>query len=95
MLTRKQKWRKCPSQFLLNKYKNTEKLLSESNKSREKIYEENSIKFSNLVKVILIPSRMEYENVNLDKQLWYKDDDYIRFKNDYFQEVRKSKYNTL
>ena len=38
---------------------------------------------------------MEYENVNLDKQLWYKDDDYIRFKNDYFQEVRKSKYNTL
>ena len=94
MLTRKQKWRKCPSYSIQKKIEKSN-MLDDKVRSYEQIHKENSIKFSNLVKVVLIPSRIEYEKVDLDKKLWYKDDDYLRFQNDYFKEIKKSKYSTL
>lgn len=93
MLTRKQKWRKCKSYEILKKY---EYFKEEQNSIpiSEKL-KKNYLKFSEIVKVILIPAREEYINNNLDEKLWYSQDDYVNFKSSYLDDIRKSKYNTL
>lgn len=58
----------------------------------EKVLMKNSRKkcqWEDIVNVILIPSRKEYYDVGLDSILWWKDDDYIDFKNEFSFELCK------
>jgi hypothetical protein len=49
-------------------------------------------KFNTKVNVILIPSRNEYINNNLNSLLWWEKDDYIFFREEYKQELLKNAY---
>ena len=37
----------------------------------------------------------EYKKNNIDKDIWYKPEDYTRFSSEYRNELRKSKYNSI
>lgn len=94
MLTRKQKWRKCRSYEMLKKHNLQDENISIPISDNDK-YKKNYIKFADIVKVILIPTREEYIINSLDNNLWYTQEDYIIFKSNYLDDVRKSKYNTI
>lgn len=49
-------------------------------------------KFNTKVNVILIPSRDEYISNNLNSLLWWEEDDYIFFREEYKQELLKNAY---
>ena len=53
------------------------------------------LKFNCNIRVILIPMISEYKHNNIDKDLWYKSDDYDRFSSEYRDEMYKAKYNSI
>ena len=45
------------------------------------------VTFSNINNIILIPSNNDYREYNLIYELWYSEKDYIKFKNDFLNEI--------
>lgn len=96
LLTRKQLWRKAFSNVSYEEYyKKDYKEYDETSMFRS----DKSVSFDSFVKVVLIPGIKEYKNINLDKKLWYSQDDYFGFINDKIKEDRinqeKLKYSSL
>mgnify|MGYP003336627983 CR=1 FL=1 len=54
------------------------------------------VNFQKEVRVILIPQLAEYEKAGLTENLWYSQDDYFNFHNEYEKYVQNNnKYNTI
>ena len=73
--------------------------MSNSKKLERKFNKENNIKdrvsFSGVVKVVLIPILKDYQEAKLDCKLWYSRDDFFLFQEEYRNELRKGKYNSI
>jgi hypothetical protein len=52
-----------------------------------KYFKLKKVTFSNINNIILIPSNNDYKEYNLIYELWYSEKDYIKFKNDFFNEI--------
>ena len=48
---------------------------------------EKKVTFSTIIRVILIPSRSEYFESFLDTLVWWKEEDYIEFKQNFLLEL--------
>jgi len=103
MLTRKQLWRKCLKMKKINEINNETdeakfskiKFLDNQEDDTYKIfYDKRHVEFKQEVKVVLIPERIEFKNASLTETLWYKDTDYIEFRQNYCNELKK-KYNSI
>lgn len=42
--------------------------------------QKRKVRFAKVVAVVLIPTRKEYEEIKLNQELWWSDDDYFQFK---------------
>lgn len=78
----------------LNKHK-----LIENAKRLEKKYKElqshKRVKFNSVVSVVLIPVLQEYKEAQINTKIWYSRDDYCLFINEYKEDIRKGKYNSI
>ena len=100
VLTRKQLWRKTFSNIVLsNKNKEYYSVYDKEDDEALMFRNDKSVSFDSFVKVILIPEVKEYKQIDLDKKLWYSQDDYFGFIHDKINEDKinqqKSKYNSL
>ena len=66
----------------------SEDLVNYGEKQRATVIEERKVSFNTVVRVILIPSRAEYESADLTVSLWWDDFDYAGFKACAFKELR-------
>lgn len=63
-----------------------------STKIKEK---KKGVEFADIVKVVLIPIIKDYKDAKLDNDIWYSKDDYFLFQQQYREELKKSKYNSI
>jgi hypothetical protein len=70
---------------LLNKSASADSGLFFRSSSRE--IPKKKVRFSNVTNVILVPTRQDYFDHNLDKKLWWTEDDYEVFKKSAVREV--------
>jgi hypothetical protein len=52
-----------------------------------KYFKLKKVSFSNINNIILIPSNNDYKEYNLIYELWYSENDYIKFKDDFINEI--------
>jgi hypothetical protein len=52
-----------------------------------KYFKLKKVTFSNINNIILIPSNNDYKEYNLIYELWYSEKDYIKFKDDFINEI--------
>ena len=52
-----------------------------------KYFKLKKVTFSNIDNIILIPSNNDYKEYKLIYELWYSEKDYIKFKNDFINEI--------
>ena len=81
--------------FLNNKYKIEDLYIDTNMNSPTSVLmnfcNKNKVcKFNTVVNVILIPSREEYLNNNLNSLLWWEEDDYVFFQEEYKKELLKN-----
>lgn len=52
-----------------------------------KCFKLKKVTFSNIINVILIPTNNDYKEYQLIYELWYSEKDYIKFKDDFINEI--------
>lgn len=77
----------------VNKHKLIENAMRLNKKYKE--LHPNHVKFNSVVSVILIPVLQDYKDAKLNTQIWYSRDDYFLFMNEYREDIRKGKYNSI
>lgn len=94
MLTRKQSWRRVRAgNESINKKEGMLRALSESTIATSGVFNseclsrrksdgdlKKRVRFSNTAKVVLVPSRQEYQSHGIDHDVWWKPQDYFVFK---------------
>lgn len=76
------------SSYMKRLWATSEDLVNHEEKAHTIAVDERKVSFHTVVRVILIPSRAEYDSADLTVSLWWDDFDYATFKACAFKELR-------